>query len=161
MVRGRKNIQHELAPGGADDKPKPGKKKPAEFAHEFECTLKSVSIAKDKASVGLAIPRSKLGVDEADEIFCGAQLSVQLEADPNASKKEPDGQQKLCESTIDFEGIASCGGFGVKSEVINLSLQFVKSEVDLRQLGRFAALKGTVRCTRTGSCVSSSDEDED
>jgi|GEM_PF-1727512 len=156
MVRGRKNIQQESANNG-DGKPAKPKKL---FDHEYECTLKSVSIAKDKASVGLSIPRSDIGVDEADEIFCGAQLRVMLEADPNAGKKEPDGQTKLVESSIDFEGIATCSGYSVRTGVINLSLQFVKSEVDLRQLGRFAALKGKVMCTRTGDCTTHEGEEE-
>lgn len=155
MVRGRKNIQQGAA-GNGDGKGKPKKL----FDHEYECTLKSVSIAKDKASVGLSIPRSDIGVDEADEVFCGAQLRVMIEADPNASKKEPDGQTKLVESSIDFEGIASCSGFGVKTGQINLSLQFQKAEVDLRQLGRFAALKGKVMCTRTGDCTTHEGEEE-
>lgn len=85
VVRGRKNLQQE--PSESPQKSNPGKT----FRHHFDCTLKSVSIAKDKASVGLSIPRSELSVDQAVEVFCGAQLSVMLEADPNAAKKEPDG----------------------------------------------------------------------
>lgn len=59
-----------------------------------------------------------------------------------------------------FEGIATCSGYSVRTGVINLSLQFVKSEVDLRQLGRFAALKGKVMCTRTGDCTTHEGEEE-
>lgn len=123
-----------------------------DFDHEFECTFKGVSIVKEKASVGLAIPRSDLDPDQADEVFCGAQLRVKLEADPNAKKREDPGQMKLVESGIDFGGIANCAGFGVKSGLINLTLQFQKAEVALDQLGKFAGLKGKVLCTRTGDC---------
>lgn len=152
MVKGRKNIQNN---NGATASPASIR---TDFDHEFDCTFKSVSIAKEKASVGLTIQRNDIDVSQADSVFCGAQLTVLIEADPNARKGEPEGQQTICETTIAFEGIASCAGFSVRSEHINLSLQFQKSEVDLRQLGRFAALKGVVCCTRTGN-ASEADED--
>jgi hypothetical protein len=134
------------------------KVKKASFENEVDCEFKGIGIGKEKLRIGVNVGRDQIDLDKADELFCGSQLQVRVDCDPNRNK-DVDGQQTMEGSTITLDGVANVLGYGVKTDHYSISLQFTIGAIELNEIGKFANRKGKLFCSRIGDAPTSGGDD--
>jgi len=135
-----------------------GKKKDV-WEFEIPVEFGSVSAAKTGNSVGLKIAVSDMHPTDAEEIFVGAQLDLELECDPNA-KDDAKGQQTMEVGTLKFAGVGEVKGYRRSVDGIGVTVRF-PGDVDYNVFCRFHNCKGTMRCTKTGEIPTEGDGGEE
>lgn len=130
------------------------------FDHEFDAEFSTVGIGAEKVRIGIKCDRADVDPDVAEELFCGAQIDVELDCDPN-SKKDVDGQTTIEGTALKFAGTADVKRYSTTPDQYGASLQFSKSAVDLTILGKFSSCKGKIRATRIGAIETDGDDEGD
>lgn len=117
------------------------KVKEPELLIDVPVTFRGVSIQETTVRLGVKIARDNIGLDTADECFCGRRLTGRVQlggADDQA------GQRKLMDDLNHFvEGHFDCKRLGVGADVIGIGLTFNLRDVDIAELAKFS--KGTGR----------------
>ena len=126
----------------------------------MDCEFKTVGIGKDVTRMSVSVPREKLSLQEADDLFTGSQISAKLSCDPNRNG-DAEGQQTMPGCSLDLEVVADCHGFRASSDSFSTSLSMNKESVDLTFLSAFAGRKGTIKIERTGAAAGGGEADSD
>lgn len=126
-------------------------------AKKLNVQYATIGIGKELVRISMAIDRTELTLTEADSLFTGAQLKMQMSCDPNAAK-DAEGQQKMKSAEVKVDVIGECKGVGIKKETLRISVSMPKDDVEVALLSKFAALAGTITCQRTGDCDTNEEE---
>lgn len=99
-----------------------------------------VSIGQATARIGIGFDRSACTLKKADDTFCGHRLTGRLVL---GGKDESPGQKTAFDKNHFLDGVFDVKRLGINATNISTGLTFSLSDIDIKQLGKFA--KGTGR----------------
>lgn len=99
-----------------------------------------VSIGQATARIGIGFDRSACSLKKADDTFCGHRLTGRLVL---GGKDESPGQKKAFDKEHFLDGVFDVKRLGINATNVTTGLTFSLSDIDIKQLGKFA--KGTGR----------------
>ena len=102
---------------------------------EVPVQFAGISIGPEVARLGTTISRDECELEEADRIFCGRRIEVDVVLGKRTDAK---GQTKMWESDRTISGVADVKGIGVGPDTYRIGLSFGKHDVDLAELSEFA-----------------------
>ena len=138
MVRSSKNDRRLDSP------------QPAKEALDVSVAFGTLSVGEDTARLGVHIPRGKMNIKQAEHYLCGSRLQLSMKIDPAADNDTP-GQTTF--DGIDGEAlelVVDCKRYGAGTKAFTAGLTFQLSEIDIRELAKFAGHPGRIVASRIG-----------
>ncbi len=114
-------------------------------AIELPVEFGGVSIGKSTARLGVVLSRDKIGLSDADDLFCGHRLTgtIVLGAKDGLTQGKLIEDADVGDETHEVSGTFDVKRIGANAEEISTGLTFSLSDVDISELAKFS--KGTGR----------------
>ena len=125
---------------------------------EVAVTFKGVSVGKGTGRISFAVDRNNMGIDKAEEYFCGRRLTGFLVA-VRPKDEDPD-QQVMFDESHKLDGSFDIKQFACKPQEFTASASFGLSEITFADLEFFANRSGQLRVL-SSAVLAQEDESEE
>ncbi len=137
------------------------KEKKDSFENDLDVKFGTVSCNGTSAKIGVTVQRKDATRDLVDELFCNAQLDVDMRCDPNADD-DAGGQGELYgDHALTVCGSPAVGSYSVYKDRYRTTLTFPDGAVAVDMLARFAKHPGKLLCTHIGEAKREEVQDDD
>lgn len=127
------------------------------YVLKIPVAFKNLSVGDETTTLGFSVIRERLNIDAAEQAFCGKRLKVCIlvgaGSDPDQGALWDDVQYRV-------DGIADAKKFSVTPKLINSSLKFTLSGVDVEELSHFAKRDGILIVTKVTDAADEADPEE-
>ena len=109
-----------------------------------------VGIGDGTARIGMQISRDNVSLSQADHMFGGARIEIELRCDPNA-KADVDGQQVMDGVGVEIiNSVADAKSFRTSVKLFSSTLSFKYDDALVSTLAHFAKRSGRLIAKRVG-----------